>query len=157
MTHGSPAGGQQCSVTSNLRMRFCSRASCCVVMASSLRSATILALCYPQQPHAIGPRSDPRQSVRRASHSFVALELAYDCLNRGAKAPMEAIHDFDQLQLHFVDHVQWRYELIRRWSSSEVAPLRRESRGNAHPPRYGAQAHTPFSATGHARLISRAH
>jgi hypothetical protein len=26
---------------------------------------------------------------------------------------MEAIHDFDQLQLHFVDHVQWRYELIR--------------------------------------------
>jgi transposase InsO family protein len=26
---------------------------------------------------------------------------------------MEAIQDFDQLQLHFVDHVQWRYELIR--------------------------------------------
>jgi hypothetical protein len=26
---------------------------------------------------------------------------------------MEAIHDFDQLQRHFVDHVQWRYALIR--------------------------------------------
>jgi transposase InsO family protein len=26
---------------------------------------------------------------------------------------MDALPDFDQLQLHFVDHVQWRYELIR--------------------------------------------
>ncbi len=26
---------------------------------------------------------------------------------------MEAIPEFDQLQLHFVDPIQWRYELIR--------------------------------------------
>ena len=26
---------------------------------------------------------------------------------------MDAMPDFDQLQLRFVDHVQWRYELIR--------------------------------------------
>ena len=26
---------------------------------------------------------------------------------------MEPLADFTQLQLHFVDHVQWRYEVIR--------------------------------------------
>jgi len=31
----------------------------------------------------------------------------------GKDAPMEPMPDFAQLQLHFIDHVQWRYELIR--------------------------------------------
>src|SRR5437870_1151175 len=34
--------------------------------------------------------------------------------HRGGRATqMEPLADFAQLQLHFVDHVQWRYEVIR--------------------------------------------
>ena len=69
---------------------------------------------------------------------------------------MEAIHDFDQLQLHFVDHVQWRYELIRPvvLIGSRTAAQRAEET-HTHPDT--VRKLTPFSATGHARLISRAH
>src|SRR5204863_3939675 len=38
---------------------------------------------------------------------------AYYGLPQGRDARMDAMPDFDQLQLRFVDHVQWRYELIR--------------------------------------------
>ena len=31
---------------------------------------------------------------------------------------MEPLRDFAQLQLHFVDHIQWRYEVIRPLGSS---------------------------------------
>ena len=67
---------------------------------------------------------------------------------------MEAIHDFDQLQLHFVDHVQWRYELIRPVVLIGSRTAAQET-GNTHPDT--VRKLTPFSATGHARLISRAH
>ena len=31
----------------------------------------------------------------------------------GKEAPVEPMSDFAQLHLHFTDHVQWRYEVIR--------------------------------------------
>ena len=47
---------------------------------------------------------------------------------------MDAVSDFDQLQLHFVDHVQWRYELIRPvvLSQSRTAAQRAEET-QTHP------------------------
>ena len=80
----------------------------------SLRSATIPALCYPpKQHHAIGPRRATRDNQGDARLIRSPLGASLRLLEQGSEAPMEAIHDFDQLQLHFVDHVQWRYELIR--------------------------------------------
>src|SRR5438093_3292590 len=110
-----PPWGRRCSATSNLRMRFCRRDTCCVVMASlpTLRYNT-RSLLPPKHHHAIGPRSDPRQSARRASHSFIALELTYDCLEQGREAPMEAMHDFDQRSEEHTSELQSLTNLVCR-------------------------------------------
>jgi hypothetical protein len=42
-----------------------------------------------------------------------ALAPASQVVGQGREALMEALPDFAQLQLHFVDHVQRRYEVIR--------------------------------------------
>ena len=91
---------------------FLQSRSCCVVMASPYAPLQYPLSVTPKQHHAIGPRRATRDNQETRVSFVRRFKRAYDCLNR-ERRPMEAIHDFDQLQLHFVDHVQWRYELIR--------------------------------------------
>src|SRR2546426_6512644 len=68
-------------------------------------------LLPPQHHNATAPRSDEVDEI--GSPPRPALGPVYQGLPQGRDALMDAMPAFDQLQLRFVDHIQWRYEVIR--------------------------------------------
>src|ERR671915_2480820 len=95
-------------------IRFCNRDSRCVAIASLPKRRYNGRPLSPPIIHTSTPlASDPNGSAPRGSRDGVALESA-DCHGvEGGETSMEPMPDFAQLQLHFVDHIQGRYEVIR--------------------------------------------
>lgn len=58
------------------------------------------------------PASTTSTSASRSRRMGMRLPLRTSSRSEGDPL-VEPLRDFAQLQLHFVDHMQWRYEVIR--------------------------------------------
>ena len=80
---------------------------------TSPRSATIVALSYPQNVMSQVDFAAVEEIGEAHACRLIVSEPAAHQLGLWREVRMSAIPDFEQLQLRFVDHIQWRYELIR--------------------------------------------
>ena len=95
-------------------MRFCNRDSAASPWLGSSRVVTISPLNMTSDPRGLAPSSWAR--LRGASQAVsspgVSCRERYE-LPAGESTLVEPMPDFAQLELRFVDQLQWRYELIR--------------------------------------------
>ena len=72
----------------------------------------LLQLTLSSTPNNSSPQRSAR-GLKGVPARGVAVEPAHHCGVEGRAMRMEQMADVPQLQLHFVDHIQWRYEVIR--------------------------------------------
>lgn len=90
------------------------------------------ALFPPQHHNATAPRSDEVDETDAPPRP--ALGTVYEGLPQGRDVLMNAMPAFDQLQLRFVDHIQWRYEVRRPFVLFDDWPApQRAAETHTHP------------------------